>query len=236
LFLEGRTDEAAQLVQRALNILRVDGGGGSVREAQYLTRLAMMNTGRGEFAAANSALQQVLQFCARNAEKSQSESAEAEFQLAELQLRQGKLPDADANYKKALESDRANRSSSGFAKAAHLLGYASFLATHDARQAEKMAIEARDIEAKTFGADAWLLDLADSVTATVYAGEGRYAEARALGGKSYSNLRGKLGADARAPLAAAARLAAVYRAMGKPVPGDLADTGAKGRSALCCFY
>jgi hypothetical protein len=203
----------------------------------------MMNTSRGDFAAANIALKQVLQFCARNAEKSQSEAAEAEFQLAELQLYQGKPSDADANYRKALELDQANRSSSGFARASHLLGFASFLATRDARlatrdasQAEKMAIEARDIEAKTFSADAWLLDLADSVTATVYAAEGRYAEAEALGGKSYSNLRGKLGADARATLAAAARLAAVYRAMGKPVPGDLANTAARGRSALCCLY
>jgi hypothetical protein len=30
-------------------------------------------------------------------------------------------------------------------------------------------------------------------------------------------------------------LAAVYRAMCKPVPGDLANVAARGRSALCCL-
>ncbi len=65
-------------------------------------------------------------------------------------------------------------------------------------------------------AETWQLDAADSVAALALSGERRHAEA--LARKSYQNLKRKLGPEARAPLAAAARLAAVCSAEGKPAP------------------
>ena len=236
VFLEGRNGEAAQLLRHAVDILRADGAGGGIREARFLTQLATVNTALGDFTAANSALQQAMQFCARNSKTSAPELAAAQFQLGELQQRQGKPSEADAVYQKALELDRNNNSLNRFSMAGHLLGYASFLGKRDASQAERLAAEARDIESKTLGPDAWQLDLAGSVTAMVYASEGRFAEAEGLGERSYSNLRRKLGPNARPSLAAAARLAALYRAIGKPVPPELANAAARGRNALCCLY
>jgi serine/threonine protein kinase/Tfp pilus assembly protein PilF len=221
LFKTGRAAEGEPAFRRALETLRSGVGPGSLREARILARYAVVETATRHYDEARAALTRALEiYQAKPA--SQIDSAQATFNFAELNHAQGRNREAEERYARSVALDRSAGPAARMQLAAHLLGYAGFLAASgSATRAEPLAREALAIREKEYPPGFWMVDAARSVLGGVLARLGRYSEAETLLAAACAGLNRSLGPQAPDARAAAERAATLYRASGTRAPAEV---------------
>ncbi|HUA62981.1 MAG TPA: serine/threonine-protein kinase [Verrucomicrobiae bacterium] len=197
LFREGRPDEADPLYQKALETLGSTGRD-SLGQARILARYAVLQIAGGKLDAARQDLEKSLRIYGLKAGAGPDEINEARFQMAELDRAQGYRDAAAATYREVVDADRGASPARPLDTAAHLLGYAEFLAAGPGdgpARAEPLAREALDLRQRNLPPDFWSIDVARGVLAGVLARMGRESEARPMAAAACAGLKQKLGAE-----------------------------------------
>lgn len=199
LFHEGRMAEAELYLQKAREELR-PADINTLNGVRTLTRYGEFETAQGRFDIAHKSLEEALRIYQNMSGISPGEVNSARFDLAELERAEGHRSEGEALYRDVVAADRAASPARPLDTAAHLLGYAAFLADDPhgagAAQAEDLAREGLNLRLANLPDGFWTIDAARGVLADVLNRMGRRDEARPLARAACAGLRQKLGDQA----------------------------------------
>ena len=137
--------------------------------------------------------------------------------------RQGRLPEAERMFSDCVRIGRAQLPADHPATAAYLVNLARVrIARGDAAATEASLREALRIRTARLQADDWRIGQAQSLLAAALVARGRLDEAESLMLAADRLMKPLPGGQSRERTANRARLAALYRASGRPVPAELA--------------
>jgi len=136
--------------------------------------------------------------------------------------RQGRLPEAERMFSDCVRIGRAQLPTDHPATAAYLVNLARVrIARGDAAATEASLREALRIRTARLQADDWRIGQAQSLLAAALVARGRLDEAESLMLAADRLMKPLPGGQSRERTANRARLAALYRASGRPVPAEL---------------